>query len=178
MREQAPNAKSFHEDHCSSETSRSITGRRVMPSSFTVHRAAGYEQLMGRWSRKLAGPFLTFAGVANGERVLDVGCGTGSLTFALPKAADVSEVAGSTFHPSSSRKRSGATQIRGSPSNRGTPAPSRSPTAISIVPWRFSFSISFRMPRRRLPRCAAWCGLAGWSRRPCGTTSAGCRECA
>ena len=70
-----------------------------MPSSFTVHRAAGYEQLMGRWSRKLAGPFLTFAGVANGERVLDVGCGTGSLTFALPKAADVSEVAGIDFSP-------------------------------------------------------------------------------
>jgi ubiquinone/menaquinone biosynthesis C-methylase UbiE len=70
-----------------------------MPSSFTVHRAAGYEQLMGRWSRRLARPFIAFAGVANGERVLDVGCGTGSLTFALPKAAELSEVAAIDYSP-------------------------------------------------------------------------------
>jgi ubiquinone/menaquinone biosynthesis C-methylase UbiE len=38
---------------------------------------------MGRWSRRLAGPFLDFVGSANGESVLDVGCGTGCLTFAL-----------------------------------------------------------------------------------------------
>jgi ubiquinone/menaquinone biosynthesis C-methylase UbiE len=70
-----------------------------MPSSFTVHSAAGYEQLMGRWSRRLAQPFITFAGVADGERVLDVGCGTGSLTFVLPQAAEVSEVATIDFSP-------------------------------------------------------------------------------
>jgi ubiquinone/menaquinone biosynthesis C-methylase UbiE len=68
-----------------------------MPSSFTVHQAAGYEQLMGRWSRRLARPFIEFASVADGERVLDVGCGTGSLTFALPEVAGVSEVAAIDF---------------------------------------------------------------------------------
>jgi len=47
---------------------------------------------MGRWSRKLARLFIDFAGVTNGDSVLDVGCGTGSLTFALPQAADVREV--------------------------------------------------------------------------------------
>jgi ubiquinone/menaquinone biosynthesis C-methylase UbiE len=71
----------------------------VMSSSFNVRKAAGYEQLMGRWSRKLAGPFIDFAGLANGERVLDVGCGTGSLTFALPQAAEVSEVAAIDYSP-------------------------------------------------------------------------------
>jgi len=70
-----------------------------MTSSFNVHKASGYEQLMGRWSQRLARPFITFAGVDAGERILDVGCGTGSLTFALPEAADVSEVAAIDFSP-------------------------------------------------------------------------------
>lgn len=68
-----------------------------MTSSFNVQSAAGYEQLMGRWSRQLAPLFIDFAGVADGERVLDVGCGTGSLTFALPRAADVSEITAIDF---------------------------------------------------------------------------------
>ncbi|MEK1890681.1 MAG: SAM-dependent methyltransferase, partial [Phyllobacterium sp.] len=33
-----------------------------MTSSFNVHDAAGYEQLMGRWSQKLALSFIDFAG--------------------------------------------------------------------------------------------------------------------
>jgi ubiquinone/menaquinone biosynthesis C-methylase UbiE len=70
-----------------------------MPSSFTVRSAEGYERLMGRWSRRLAGPFIDFVGVAKGERVLDVGCGTGSLTFALPQAAEVGAVAAIDFSP-------------------------------------------------------------------------------
>ncbi len=70
-----------------------------MSSSFNVHNAAGYEQLMGRWSQKLASPFIEFAGLADGEKVLDVGCGTGSLTFALAKAADLSEIAAVDYSP-------------------------------------------------------------------------------
>lgn len=42
----------------------------------------GYEQFMGRWSRRLAPPFLEFAGVRHGDRVLDIGSGTGSLSLA------------------------------------------------------------------------------------------------
>jgi len=70
-----------------------------MTSSFNVQSATGYEQLMGRWSRQLAPPFIDFAGIADGERVLDVGCGTGSLTFALPHAADLSEITAIDFSP-------------------------------------------------------------------------------
>jgi ubiquinone/menaquinone biosynthesis C-methylase UbiE len=70
-----------------------------MTSSFTVRSASGYERLMGRWSRKLAVPFIEFAGLDDGERVLDVGYGTGSLTFALPQAANVGEVAAFDYSP-------------------------------------------------------------------------------
>jgi len=61
-------------------------------SNFNAADGAGYELLMGRWSRRLADPFLDFAGVADGERVLDVGCGTGSLTFTIAKRAAVRSI--------------------------------------------------------------------------------------
>jgi SAM-dependent methyltransferase len=65
-----------------------------MSSKFHAKSAEVYEQLMGRWSRRLAGPFLAFAGLESGERVLDVGCGTGSLTFAIPEVADIGRIDG------------------------------------------------------------------------------------
>lgn len=70
-----------------------------MSSSFNVNDASGYEQLMGRWSQKLAPLFIDFAGIAKGEKVLDVGCGTGSLTFALAKSPDLDEIAAIDFSP-------------------------------------------------------------------------------
>ena len=45
-----------------------------------------YEAFMGRWSERLASPFLTNVDVAQGARVLDVACGTGVLTKALAEA--------------------------------------------------------------------------------------------
>lgn len=56
--------------------------------------AETYEQLMGRWSRRLAGPFIDFFGVQDGETVLDVGCGTGSLTLAVAERAKVAAATG------------------------------------------------------------------------------------
>jgi len=70
-----------------------------MTLSFNVHDAAGYEQVMGRWSKKLAPLFIDFAGLANGEKVLDVGCGTGSLTFTLTKFADLGEISAIDYSP-------------------------------------------------------------------------------
>ena len=60
-----------------------------MPSMFNARDAANYERLMGRWSRRLAPVFIAHAGVADGENIIEVGCGTGSLTFALPEAANI-----------------------------------------------------------------------------------------
>jgi ubiquinone/menaquinone biosynthesis C-methylase UbiE len=70
-----------------------------MTSSFNVQHAAGYEQLMGRWSKRLAPLFIDFAGLADGEKILDVGCGTGSLTFMLARTADLTEIAAIDYSP-------------------------------------------------------------------------------
>ena len=58
-----------------------------MPTVYNARDAGSYERLMGRWSRRLAPLFIEHAGIADGEEILEVGCGTGSLTFALAEAA-------------------------------------------------------------------------------------------
>ncbi|MET4024385.1 class I SAM-dependent methyltransferase [Bradyrhizobium sp. S3.2.12] len=70
-----------------------------MTSEFNVHSAAGYEQLMGRWSRRLARKFIDFTGVSDGESILEIGGGTGSLTFTLAKAADLAEITAVDYSP-------------------------------------------------------------------------------
>jgi SAM-dependent methyltransferase len=54
----------------------------------------GYERFMGRWSRDLAPLLVKFAGVRNGDAVLDVGSGTGALTAAVAAVAPSSRVIG------------------------------------------------------------------------------------
>ena len=68
-------------------------------STFPAADGDGYELQMGRWSRRLAEPFLDFVGSANGESVLDVGCGTGSLTFALKERSQPWQLRGVDFSP-------------------------------------------------------------------------------
>jgi ubiquinone/menaquinone biosynthesis C-methylase UbiE len=56
--------------------------------------AAGYERYMGRWSRLLAPHYLAFAGVKDGQRILDIGTGTGSLAQAVEAAFPQAKVVG------------------------------------------------------------------------------------
>src|SRR5262245_9189107 len=56
--------------------------------------AEAYERFMGRWSRALAPQFIRFAGVRNGDTVLDVGSGTGALSDNLYAAAPSSRIIG------------------------------------------------------------------------------------
>jgi ubiquinone/menaquinone biosynthesis C-methylase UbiE len=56
--------------------------------------AEAYEERMGRWSRQLAPLFVEFVGVRDGEKVLDAGCGTGSLSETLAKLTGASKIVG------------------------------------------------------------------------------------
>jgi SAM-dependent methyltransferase len=56
--------------------------------------AIGYEEMMGRWSVRLAPLFANFARIADGGRVLDVGCGTGSLVRTVAGMTRRSEIVG------------------------------------------------------------------------------------
>ena len=56
--------------------------------------SAGYERFMGRWSRLLAPGLIAFAGVKDGDHVLDVGTGTGSLGSAIETRMPSSRIVG------------------------------------------------------------------------------------
>lgn len=66
----------------------------IASSTFVAADGEGYELNMGRWSRRLVGPFLDFVGMDRAERVLDVGCGTGHLARAASELDDTVEVHG------------------------------------------------------------------------------------
>jgi ubiquinone/menaquinone biosynthesis C-methylase UbiE len=56
--------------------------------------ADAYEVMMGRWSRQLAPLFVEFVGVRYGDKVLDVGCGTGSLSATLARVTGATKIVG------------------------------------------------------------------------------------
>jgi SAM-dependent methyltransferase len=63
-------------------------------STFVSGNGDGYELQMGRWSRRLAPLLIDFAGISGAERVLDVGCGTGNLSFALARNPAIGGICG------------------------------------------------------------------------------------
>jgi SAM-dependent methyltransferase len=55
----------------------------VPASTYHATDGAAYEVFLGRWTRRLAQPLLDFAEFPEEGRLLDVGCGTGSLARAM-----------------------------------------------------------------------------------------------
>jgi SAM-dependent methyltransferase len=52
-------------------------------SGYHASDGAAYEIFLGRWTQRLAGPLIDFAAFPGSGRLLDVGCGTGSLARAM-----------------------------------------------------------------------------------------------
>lgn len=79
-------------------------------STFAATDGTDYEVVMGRWSERLAIPFLDFAGTRDGELVLDVGCGTGHLAKvvvlrSMPKEVSAIDMAPAYVDYAKSRNR-------------------------------------------------------------------------
>lgn len=68
-------------------------------STFLATDGDGYELQMGRWSRRLAPKLIAFAGITGGARILDVGCGTGSLSSALAANPAIGSITGVDVSP-------------------------------------------------------------------------------
>jgi SAM-dependent methyltransferase len=63
-------------------------------STFLATDGNDYEAQMGRWSKRLAPLLIDFAAISAGSSILDAGCGTGSLTFALASNPHIGLVTG------------------------------------------------------------------------------------
>ncbi len=60
-----------------------MTAANAPSSTYRATDGAGYERFLGRWTQRLAVPFCNFARLPPDGAVLEVGCGTGSLSLAL-----------------------------------------------------------------------------------------------
>lgn len=63
-------------------------------SGYVATDASAYERSMGRWSRRLAEPFLDALALPAGAAVLDAGCGTGALSEAIVARDPTARIAG------------------------------------------------------------------------------------
>jgi SAM-dependent methyltransferase len=88
--------------------------------SFDV-AAEAYDRYMGRYSRLLSGQLADLASIRHGQRVLDVGCGTGALTGELVGRLEPSAVAAvdpSEPFVAATRERHPGVDVRQAPAER------------------------------------------------------------
>lgn len=63
-------------------------------SGYVATDSQAYERSMGRWSRRLAEPFLDALALPRGGAVLDAGCGTGALAEAISARDPTARITG------------------------------------------------------------------------------------
>src|SRR5262245_48047019 len=76
------------------DTNDTSSANQVQPGQDVFAESEAYAQFMGRWSRRLAPLLVTFASVAENDVVLEVGSGTGELTFAIAQGILSTHVTG------------------------------------------------------------------------------------
>jgi SAM-dependent methyltransferase len=79
---------------CATDAARLADAHLEKAEAAMFAKSTDYEQLMGRWSRRLSPLHLQFARVKDGDRVLDVGCGTGALASTLASMLPAAQVVG------------------------------------------------------------------------------------
>lgn len=127
-----------------------------MSSIYTATDAAAYEALMGRWSPLLAEALVAFAGVAAGDEVLDLGCGTGSLALLLAERAPAQRILGIDIAaPYIAHAATRAPATRASPSRSAMAARSLCLIITSTAAFRCWHSTSWLHRRAPSPRCGA-----------------------
>jgi ubiquinone/menaquinone biosynthesis C-methylase UbiE len=114
--------------------------------------AEAYEVMMGRWSRQLAPLFVDFAGVRDGETVLDVGYGTGSLSATLARVTEASKIVG--IDPSSGFVEYARTQNADPRVTFEVGDAQALPYPDESFDWHYSSSTFSPMLQRRRKRCA------------------------
>jgi 2-polyprenyl-3-methyl-5-hydroxy-6-metoxy-1,4-benzoquinol methylase len=134
-------------------------------SRFAATDPVEYEHFMRRWSERLAKPFLEFASIRSGDRVIDVGCGTDVLT--ATRAAAGAQAAGID---ASEPYLDGARRYRSDPNITCELGDVR---RMRFVEGSFDACVSTLVldiiPKlsRWLPRCSVSCGPEVWSRPEC-----------
>jgi ubiquinone/menaquinone biosynthesis C-methylase UbiE len=73
---------------------------RTSAADTFLHGADVYDRYIGRYGRELAQELIKFADVHSGQQVLDVGCGTGALTWQLAMVVGAEQVAAIDPSPS------------------------------------------------------------------------------
>ena len=79
---------------CTDQPIKDIRQVNQVSSTALFSESEAYERFMGGWSRQLAPSFLEFAGLEDGDSVLDVGSGTGALTVAVLSETESARVIG------------------------------------------------------------------------------------
>jgi SAM-dependent methyltransferase len=66
-------------------------------STYVASDGSAYEWFLGRWTKRLASPLLSFAAFPDAGDLIDVGCGTGSLALAMTECWPGRRIVGIDF---------------------------------------------------------------------------------